>query len=198
MWHKSHLAAQRGQGYLAHIDSIDEDVPPADIEQARQQADQGRFPTARWSHNCQRGTRFHTNIDIMQHFVIFIRERHVLELYLTLDVDWRLEVFNAIGNRRLMLHDFVDASHRGRALLEKIDYPAKGDHRPRELCQVAHELHELAKRNTSINDIETTAPQQDHRGKSRQEVHSRPQQRIEAGVADAEAHIFLVGGAKCL
>src|SRR5256885_9731952 len=38
----------------------DEDVPPADIKQARQQADQGRFPTARWSHNCQRGTRFHT------------------------------------------------------------------------------------------------------------------------------------------
>src|SRR6266566_2454382 len=64
--------------------------------------------------------------------------------------------------------------------------------------QVAHELHELTERNTSINHIETTAPQQDHCGKSRQEVHSRPQQRIEAGVADAEAHIFPVGGAKCL
>src|SRR2546426_6257413 len=102
------------------------------------------------------------------------------------------------NNGWFVTHHLVDTQQGSRSLLEEVHHPAKGDHWPGELCEVASKLYQLPKSNTSINNIQAAAPEQHHRCHTRQEVHCRPQQRIVLRIADTTAHVFPVIGPKCL
>ena len=161
--HETNIRPQRRQRIIPHRPVVDQhharigvprrraDRIDIDVIDSRNQPHHGRLARARRPHQRQARPRRYLQVDIVQHLYrlavrIRVSEVQMPELDLALQPRLRSQrrVRRRIVNRRLFLHQLINADHRSRAALHQVHDPPQRNYRPRQHHHVGVEGDELA------------------------------------------------------
>src|SRR5262249_18773086 len=192
---KTDLLAQRIQTEVAHVLSINPDMPPKRIVEARYETDDGRFASA--GRPDERGvlTRFDAQAEVFQHrLAIVITKIDVVEFDLTSESrrGSRAGTLAHAVFRVDQLLDSLGADHRFRDCVGHLRQIA---HRLVHLAQVEQKHHTPARRELSLQHQTRAVPEHDTRPGGHDDIHNRRESGFDAarpqGYLDAFESLFL-------
>ena len=183
------VAAEDGEGVVAHRAAVDEERSFGSFIQAGDQADQGGLSAACGADDGEAGAGGNVERDVVEDRCVAVAEVEVAELDLAVQdgIGGNGGIGGAVVDGRLGLEQLVDALYRGGAALEDVDDPADGDDWPDEHDHVGAEGDELADVD-AVGDDEVPAGQQgDDHGDAEDELERRPEHAHELDEAQCAA-----------
>ena len=115
--HDAELAAVRAERDVAQVDAVDANGARVGVVEAADEPGERRLAAARLADERETAARGHGDLDAVQHRLLAVRERHVVDREVALDARQHARVL-ALADLRLLIEDRGDLHHRCRARLE--------------------------------------------------------------------------------
>ena len=168
--------AQTVQRIILHRHTVDQDLPAAHFVEARDQIDQRRLAASGLTHDRHRLLRLDRKGNIIEHrhIAVFITERYIAELDLSVEMPFLFDTSGIIMDLRLRiidLHDLIAGCLKTLQFVHDISHHA---HRVCDGPDQTGDSHVLTHRHLTP-DQENTADRQHH---DRQKIHKDLDHRL--------------------